>query len=324
MSAATPQIPIQPTLDSAVLKVLTTGARPARASALSAVLAFGWRGMLKIKHVPEQLMDVTLMPVLMVFLFTYLFGGAIEGSTADYLQYLLPGLMVFVLFSSIYSGVALNVDVTKGVIDRFRSLPIPRPSPLIGAVLGDVVRYSVGVMFLVGIGLALGFRPEGGFVGVLAAGALVVVFASGLSWVFSTVGLLLRAPNAGEQCGHDGLLPAHLPQQRLRAARDDARLARGIRRRQPNRPPRHGDPCVHGRNSRWRLARGRPGHGCTADRRICAADHVPVPAEVGDLERRARPSRHRRRRRRARTGLSLGRIGDVPSVEKAAIEAAVA
>ncbi len=201
MSAATPQIPIQPTLDSAVLKVLTTGARPARASALSAVLAFGWRGMLKIKHVPEQLMDVTLMPVLMVFLFTYLFGGAIEGSTADYLQYLLPGLMVFVLFSSIYSGVALNVDVTKGVIDRFRSLPIPRPSPLIGAVLGDVVRYSVGVMFLVGIGLALGFRPEGGFVGVLAAGALVVVFASGLSWVFSTVGLLLRAPNAVSNAG---------------------------------------------------------------------------------------------------------------------------
>ena len=201
MSAAIPHLPSQPIADDAVLEALAGGTRPERASGVSAVLAFAWRGMLKIKHVPEQLMDVTLMPVLMVVLFTYLFGGAIEGSTSEYLQYLLPGLLVFVLFSTIYSGVALNVDVTRGVTDRFRSLPIRRPSPLIGAVLGDIVRYSVGVSVLIGVGVALGFRPEAGFGGVLAAGALVVVFASGLSWVFSTVGLLLRAPNAVSNAG---------------------------------------------------------------------------------------------------------------------------
>jgi ABC-2 type transport system permease protein len=202
MSATTPDISTAPDADQAVLDALVGGARPGRASALSTVLAFGWRGMLKMKHVPEQLMDVTLMPVLMVFLFTYLFGGAIEGSTAEYLEYLLPGLLTFVLFSSIYSGVALNTDVTKGVVDRFRSLPIAPPSPLVGAVLGDIVRYSVGATVLIGVGIALGFRPEGGVAGAVAAAAVVVVFASSLSWVFSTIGLVLRAPNAVANAGN--------------------------------------------------------------------------------------------------------------------------
>ena len=109
------------------------------------MLTFGWRGMLKVKHVPEQLIDVTVTPVLLVFLFTYMFGGAIAGSTGDYLQFLLPGMLVMsLLFSTVYSGVALNTDATRGVVARFRSLPIPRSSPLLGAVLGDSVRYLVG------------------------------------------------------------------------------------------------------------------------------------------------------------------------------------
>ena len=100
------------------------GARPG-ASALSAALTFGWRGMLKIKHVPEQLLDVTITPVMFVLMFTYLFGGAIAGSTGEYLDYILPGILVMsVLFTTVYSGVALNTDLTKGVVDRFRSLPI--------------------------------------------------------------------------------------------------------------------------------------------------------------------------------------------------------
>lgn len=207
MSALTPHVRAQSGADDAVLAALTGGTRPRNASALSTVLAFGWRGMLKIKHVPEQLMDVTLMPVLMVLLFTYLFGGAIAGSTADYLQFLLPGILIMVLFSSVYSGVALNIDATKGVVDRFRSLPIPRPAPLVGAVLGDFVRYAVGVSVLIGVGVALGYRPEGGALGVLAAAALVIGFASGLTWVFTTAGLLMRAPNAVTNTGTMILFP---------------------------------------------------------------------------------------------------------------------
>jgi ABC-2 type transport system permease protein len=208
MNSAIPHIPAPPAADHAVRKALATGTPSARASAPSTVLAFGWRGMLKIKHVPEQLIDVTLTPVLIVFLFTFMFGGAIAGSTADYLQFLLPGMLVMsLLFSTVYSGVALNTDATKGVVDRFRSLPIPRSSPLVGAVLGDSVRYLVGATVIVGLGLALGYRPGAGLPGIFAAVALVVAFAFGLSWAFAAVGLLMRAPNAVSSAGSMALFP---------------------------------------------------------------------------------------------------------------------
>ena len=103
----------------------------ARRAPLSAAITFGWRGMLKVKHVPEQLLDVTITPVMFVLMFTYLFGGAIAGSTGEYLDYILPGILVMsVLFTTVYSGVSLNTDLTKGVVDRFRTLPIWRPAPL--------------------------------------------------------------------------------------------------------------------------------------------------------------------------------------------------
>jgi len=164
--------------------------------------------MLKVKHVPEQLLDVTITPVMFLLMFTYLFGGAISGSTADYLQYILPGILVMsVLFTTVYSGIALNTDLTKGVVDRFRSLPIWRPAPLVGALLGDSVRYVLAGTVIIVLGLALGFRPGAGLGGVLAALALVVVFAFGLSWVFTTLGLLLRSPSAAMNAGFMGIFP---------------------------------------------------------------------------------------------------------------------
>lgn len=208
MSTAPTRAPAGAAREDALRNVLATGTRPPRAGVLSAVLAFGWRGMLKIKHVPEQLIDVTMTPVLFVLMFTYMFGGAIAGSTGEYLQFLLPGVLVIsVLFTTVYSGVALNTDVTKGVVDRFRSLPIWRPSPLIGAVLGDAVRYLVAAMVIIVLGVVLGYRPEAGISGVVAAVALVTVFAFGLSWVFTTVGLLMRAPNAVMNTGFMALFP---------------------------------------------------------------------------------------------------------------------
>jgi ABC-2 type transport system permease protein len=183
--------------DRALRAALASTPRPPRASALTAALAFGWRGMLKIKHVPEQLLDVTITPVLFVLMFTYLFGGAVAGSTTEYLQFLLPGVLVMsVVFTTVYSGVSLNTDLTKGVIDRFRTLPIWRPAPLVGALLGDAVRYVLAGAVIVVLGVALGFRPAAGLGGVLLAMLLVVVFSFGLSWVFSTLGLLMRSPSA--------------------------------------------------------------------------------------------------------------------------------
>ena len=198
-----------PAADEAALrKALSSTPRPPRPSALSAALTFGWRGMLKVKHVPEQLLDVTITPVMFVVMFTYLFGGAIEGSTAEYLDYILPGILVMsVLFTTVYSGVALNTDLTKGVVDRFRSLPIWRSAPLVGSLLGDTVRYLVGGTVIIVLGLALGYRPDAGIVGVLAALALVIVFAFGLSWVFMTIGLLLRSPSAVLNAGFMGIFP---------------------------------------------------------------------------------------------------------------------
>jgi ABC-2 type transport system permease protein len=193
---------------AALRKALSSTPRPPRASAVSAALAFGWRGMLKVKHVPEQLLDVTITPVMFLLLFTYLFGGAVAGSTGDYLDYILPGILVMsVLFTTVYSGIALNTDVTRGVVDRFRSLPIARPAPLFGALLGDSVRYLVAGTVIVVLGLALGYRPSAGVTGVAAALALVVVFAFGLSWVFTTLGLLMRSPNAVMNAGFMGIFP---------------------------------------------------------------------------------------------------------------------
>jgi ABC-2 type transport system permease protein len=192
----------------ALQKALAATPRPPRASALSAALTFGWRGMLKVKHVPEQLLDVTITPVMFVLMFTYLLGGAIAGSTGAYLDYILPGILVMsVLFTTVYSGVALNTDVTRGVVDRFRSLPIWRPAPLVGALLGDSVRYLVAGTVIVVLGVALGFRPEAGVPGVVAALGLVIVFAFGLSWVFTTMGLLLRSPNAVMNAGFMSIFP---------------------------------------------------------------------------------------------------------------------
>jgi ABC-2 type transport system permease protein len=185
--------------EAAVRKALSSTPRPPRASALSAALTFGWRGMLKVKHVPEQLLDVTI---------TYLFGGAIAGSTGEYLDYILPGILVMsVLFTTVYSGVALNTDLTKGVVDRFRSLPIWRPAPLVGSLLGDSVRYLIAGTVIVVLGVILGYRPDAGMPGVLAALALVIVFAFGLSWVFTTLGLVLRSPNAVMNAGFMGIFP---------------------------------------------------------------------------------------------------------------------
>jgi ABC-2 type transport system permease protein len=130
-------------------------------------------------------------------MFTYLFGGAIAGSTSQYLRFLLPGSMVMaVVLVTTYSGVTLNTDITKGAYDRFRTLPIWRPAPIVGALVGDLGRYLIASAIVVALGLALGFRPDGGAPGVLAAVVLILAFAFSLSWIWTTLGLLLRAPSS--------------------------------------------------------------------------------------------------------------------------------
>jgi len=173
--------------------VLAAGQRPPRPGAFSASLTFGWRAMLKIKHVPEQLFDVTAFPIIMTLMFTYLFGGALAGSTTQYVQFLLPGMLVTnVVMITMYTGLGLNIDIEKGVFDRIRTLPVWRPAALVGAILGDMVRYTIASAVMLVLGLIIGFRPAGGVLGVLGGIALLVVFSFAFSWVWTMFGLLLR------------------------------------------------------------------------------------------------------------------------------------
>jgi oleandomycin transport system permease protein len=165
-------------------------------------LVLAGRAVRKIRRTPEQLIDVTLQPIIFVILFVYVFGGAISGSTHEYLQYVLPAIMVqTVLFSSLSIGVNLNTDIKKGVFDRFRSLPIPRSAPLVGAVLAEVVRFSVSVVVLMGFGYALGFRIGTNPVSALAGCLLAIAFALCLSWVAVFLGTWLRESGSVQGIG---------------------------------------------------------------------------------------------------------------------------
>lgn len=176
--------------------VLSAPAPTRPASALACVTTFAWRALLKVKHMPEQLFDVLVTPVLFTVIFTYLFGGALTGSPATYLEFLLPGILVqTVVFTSVYTGFVLNLDISKGVFDRFRSLPIWRPSPLVGAMLGDTLRYGSCALVVIAVGLVMGYRPRAGVLGVLCAVLLLNVFACGIGWSFTVLALVVRSPS---------------------------------------------------------------------------------------------------------------------------------
>ena len=182
------------------------GTRPFPLLRHSLVLA--GRAVRKIRRTPEQFIDVTLQPIIFVILFVYVFGGAISGSTHDYLQYVLPAIMVqTVLFSSLSIGVNLNTDIKKGVFDRFRSLPIGRSAPLIGAVSAEVVRFSTSVIVLMGFGYALGFRVGTDQLSALAGCLLAIAFALCMSWVAVFLGTWLRESGAVQGIGFLVMFP---------------------------------------------------------------------------------------------------------------------
>ncbi len=197
----TPEIPADEAVsaldDSKLRSALGNRSRPSTPGPIAASLTFGWRAMLKIKHVPEQLFDVTMFPIMFTLLFTYLFGGALEGSPTEYIQVLAPGILVqTVVFITMYAGMGLNNDIKKGVFDRFRSLPIWRPAPMVGLLLGDAVRFILAATVVLILSLIIGFRPEGGVPGVIAGIGLTLIFAFSISWIWTLLGLVMRTPEA--------------------------------------------------------------------------------------------------------------------------------
>jgi len=183
-------------------------ARPPAPSAFSNALVFGWRAALKFKHVPEQLFDLVMTPIMFTLLFTFIFGGALAGSPADYLQFFLPGILVqTVVFNAVYSGMGLSTDLGKGLFDRFRSLPIWPLAPFAGLMVGDVLRHLIAALIILVIGLILGYRPEAGILGVLAAFAMLIAIGFGMGWIFIVLGLLIRTPMTVMTAGFTFLFP---------------------------------------------------------------------------------------------------------------------
>ncbi|MEO3924726.1 ABC transporter permease [Micromonosporaceae bacterium B7E4] len=158
-------------------------------------MTLAWRSLVQIKHNPMELLDLSIQPLMFVLLFTYVFGGAIADSPTDYLRFMLPGIMVQnALFATMTTGFGLNSDLTKGVFDRLRSLPIARWAPLAGRILADTVKQAWSIALLLGIGVVLGFRIGTGPLGVLGAFALLLAFSLAAAWISVLVGVLVSEP----------------------------------------------------------------------------------------------------------------------------------
>lgn len=184
-------VPITPVAD----RNLTN--RSGLAQTLQNTFTMAWRGLLKIRRTPEQLIDVTVQPIIFTLMFTYIFGGAIAGDVQSYLPIIIPGILVqTVITTSVVTGVQLREDMDKGVFDRFRSLPIARIAPLSGALLADTVRYLIATTLTFTMGFIMGFRPEGGIGAVVAAGALVIVSSWAISWIFAFFGVIARSASS--------------------------------------------------------------------------------------------------------------------------------
>lgn len=161
-------------------------------------LVLAKRNMIKMIRTPEQFADVTLQPIIFLLLFTYVFGGALAGGSPHaYLQFLLPGLLgQTIAMSSISIGQNMNADIAKGVFDRFRSLPIARSVPLVGAVLAEFSRYLILCVVTIGFGYVLGFRVQTDPLKLLAALAIAICFALSFAWISVFVGMMVRTAGA--------------------------------------------------------------------------------------------------------------------------------
>ncbi|MFL2124827.1 ABC transporter permease [Marinilactibacillus psychrotolerans] len=178
-------------------KAIISKKRPSPPNSFTSVRIFAMRALLRTKHAPTALLDITAMPILFLLLFTYLFGGAIAGSVQEYLQFILPGILVQAVTQiTMYTGLDLNKDIQKGFFDRQRTLPIWSPSSLVGAMLFDTLRYTIASIIMIIFAMILGFRPQGGFFGLIFAVALLLVFAFCLSWIWNVLALVLKSENA--------------------------------------------------------------------------------------------------------------------------------
>lgn len=181
---------------------------PGLVEGLRQTATLAWRTLVQIRHNPWELGDFSFQPIMFVLLFTYVFGGAIAGSTGEYLTFALPGIIVMnMLFVTMYVGMGLNADLTKGVFDRLRSLPLARWAPLAGRITADLVKQAWSIALLLAVGLLLGFRVGTSWLELLAAVALILVFALAFSWLSVLVGIVAKDPEQVQIFGFTALFP---------------------------------------------------------------------------------------------------------------------
>ncbi|HZG97656.1 MAG TPA: ABC transporter permease [Nocardioidaceae bacterium] len=156
-----------------------------------------WRNLLHIKRMPEMLLDVTIQPVMFTLLFAFVFGGSIAVSGADYREFLLPGIMAqTIVFSCFVVAVGLTNDLSKGIVDRFKSLPMSRASVLVGRSISSLIHSSIGIFVMALTGLAIGWRMREGFASAALAFGLLLLFGFSMIWVGIWVGSLLQSVEA--------------------------------------------------------------------------------------------------------------------------------
>jgi ABC-2 type transport system permease protein/oleandomycin transport system permease protein len=190
----------------------TEVARPLRRNplywAVADALVLAKRHLLQIPRAPELLIFSTIQPVMFVLLFRYVFGGAINVGSVSYVNYLMAGIFVqTVAFGSVITGIGLAEDMQRGLIDRFRSLPMARSAVLTGRTLADLVRNTFTVVVMLLVGLLVGFRPQGSPWGWLAAAGLLLLVSFSMSWVAAAIGLLVRSVEAAQSAGFIWLFP---------------------------------------------------------------------------------------------------------------------
>ncbi|MBV8952008.1 MAG: ABC transporter permease [Actinobacteria bacterium] len=167
-----------------------------------------WRNLLNLRRNPQLVVFATVQPVIFVLMFRYVFGGAIRVPGVPYVDYLMPGIFVqTVVFGSLTTGVGLAEDLHKGLIERFRSLPMARSAVLVGRTFADLFRNLFVVVLMSVVGLLVGWRPSGNIVAIIFGVLLVLGFAYALSWVFAIVGLSARDSETAQAASFPILAP---------------------------------------------------------------------------------------------------------------------
>jgi ABC transporter DrrB family efflux protein len=177
-------------------------------NSISDTLVLAKRSFLRIPRAPDLLLSFTVQPIMFVLLFVYVFGGAIETPGFDYVDFLMPGIIVQTMaFGGFVTALGLSEDLKKGLIDRFRSLPMSRAAVLAGRTLADIVTNSISIAIMIGVGALAGFGFDAPFAHIVAGLLLLLLFGYAFSWVFAFIGLSSSSPEASQSLGFIVIFP---------------------------------------------------------------------------------------------------------------------